>query len=97
MPRFIPKGLETVEAEQWCPDNTPKVYRFLYWFMEREGVGSLEAYEGQVAFSVKGAVITHYLEDGDWCVYDIRQPVGKRFKIVDKYSFNDAYEEVSGA
>jgi hypothetical protein len=96
MPRFIPKGLEVVDAEQWCPDDTVKVSRFLAWFLDREGIGELEAYENQVIFNVKGAVgFPQHLEDGDWLVFDIRQHVGKRFKVVDKYSFDSAYEEVS--
>lgn len=96
MPRFIPKGLETVDAEQWCPEDLSHTFTFLRWFLEREGTGQMEAYEGQVVFNVFGNPgLPAYLEDGDWLVYDIRQPVGKRFKIVDKYSFNDAYEEVS--
>ena len=98
MPRFIPKGLETVDAEQWLPEDSLKVFSFLKWLLDREGSGTLEAYEGQVILNVRGVTgRPDHLEEGDWCVYDLRQPVGKRFKVVDKYSFDDAYEEVPDA
>jgi hypothetical protein len=84
-----------VAAAPLHPDDLTKVHRFLTWFLDREGTGRLEAHEGQVIFDVSGTPgLSGHLEDGDWCVYDIRHYVGKRFKIVDKYSFGNQYEEV---